>query len=327
MQYIVLEQANKYHVLSNLSLWRASSRKSLNKYLLEEYGDLNDKQQEGLRALKTLLRKYGKPLTYPFFRQNFSFAYLDFEKIITQEEFNQLKELFDIIQPWWTKVWAKEEGKLLLWKDFFESSDTESISEKILKQLQTFFNSEGTGPKETYLLISNPSRCGGGANLGPSKVTLECGGMSSARKPQVNRVLGTLWHECSHLIGRNLVEKEVAQYLENSSLDFLKGTEFEKQRKKLGIRMRSIFVEAVMYSLFPTGYLGKKYLDQNPDEKYLKIFDQKTYNPPLLTKWGEYACHFLTPVVSEYLEADRALDQEFLSKVEGLLEKFTKGVF
>lgn len=324
MLYTILESANKFHVLSNLSGWHFSTRTSQNKYLLEKYGPLDSPQQEKIKELGILLQKHGRSLTYPFFQKDFSFTYPTFKDIFTQEEFIQLKDIFDYFEPWWQKVWAEERGRLEDWKEYFDKGSTKELEENILKDLEIFFGSRQTKVEEVVLLISNPGGIGGGANLQPGRLTLECSGMNSSREPQIKAVLGTLYHEVSHKLGREAIEKELAQHLKGTNLDFLQNTKFEEERSRLGIKMKNIFTEAVIYSLFPTGYLGNKYFQLKEEETYQKIFEQKTYNPPFLVKWGSYACHFLIPVVDRYFEEERGFDSEFLRTVAQVLNKFVE---
>jgi len=193
------------------------------------------------------------------------------------------------------------------------------------EDLKRFFNQKPQFRNiDVYLLISAVGS-GGGANLGPGRVTLECTALPA---DQVPRVLNVLYHETAHLVFEHGYYKNLlGQFLESIRSDFSERHAFFGS----GRGLRSAINEAVMSSLLPEGYLASKYFDRNVFHNAEKVLGTNFENVAKGKKcdfraYRLFVAAKLLPLVKDYIENKKPVDETYLQSVWKVFEDFSEKI-
>jgi hypothetical protein len=329
---------NFFHFLSNLAEWHFSCRRNYNEIWLEKTGPLNDEEKQALRQLAKLLIKYhfssgqkgpddpgpSQFLGIPFTIYSDKEVWKKVEEWVEPNELVALKSVFEIFTPRFEKLWKEEKPKLAEWKTTLNKELAKKKYDNLEKDLEAFFHQK---PKyshiDVYLLMGVAGTTGGGANIGPARVTLEPTGVST---DMVAEMLNVLYHETAHLT----LEHGHYQNLLEQFLQSLRGKFTEKHAFfHSGQGTRTVVNEAVMTSLLPEGYLAEKYFGGDIFEKVEKILGK---NFEKIRKGGRddfvayriFAAAKLYPVAKDYIENRKPVDEDYLQKVWEVFEDFSK---
>ena len=327
-RFYFTKTGNLFHFISNLSEWHFSCRERYNKIWLEETGPLNDKEKQALKRMGNLFLKYNFESNFlgiPFITNPDTVVWEKVKNWVDEEEFNELKETFSVFEPRFEKIWQSEEAKLAKWKNTLTKELTKQKYQDLEKDLETFFNQKPQFRNiDIYLLISAIGS-GGGASIGPGRVTLECTALPTTH---VLRILGVLYHETAHLVFeygyyKNLLE----QFLEPIKDKFSKRHAFFKSGRDLRVMIN----EATMSSLLPEGYLASKYFGRDVFHDAEKVLGTNFEN---IAKGKE--CDFrayrlfvaakLFPLVKNYIENKNPIDENYLQSVWKVFEEFSKKI-
>lgn len=323
LKFTFTQSSNKFHVLSSLTEWHFSARKELNNFLIEKYGALSQKQKGAIEGFKEILGDTAsgpKFIGSVFFEENFAFDYKKFEHLLSKQQFTELKSIFNILEPWWDRVWQGESKSLEAWKEELIKSDIKN--REVAEAARILFGKAPTDSQTVFLLLGTPKNIGGGVNVGKGKITLECSGKDPIN--DTNSVAGTLWHEIIHIF-ENSISERIDNYIKESPMKFLKGSRLMQVTG--GFRVQNYFREAIAYSLFPSGYLGQKYLNQQSmSPAYRVVFEKKISKAPLRWKWSVLATCKLAKKAEQYITEGKEVDDEFLGVIEKLLKEFTEFV-
>ena len=291
-------------------------------------GSLSNKEKQALRKIKSLLLKYSfgsKFLGIPFITNSDEIVWEKVKNWAGESEYDRLRKIFLVFEPRFEKIWQSEKAKLANWKNALTKELTEQKYQDLEKDLETFFNQKPQFRNiDVYLLIS-ATGSGGGANIGPERVTLECTALPTN---QIPRVLGGLYHEVTHLTFEY-------GYYQNLLRGFLALIEDGFSEKHAffgsGRGLRVIINEAVMSSLLPEGYLASKYLNRDVFHNAEKILGKNFEN---IAKDRE--CDFrsyrlfvaakLFPLVKDYIENKKPVDERYLQSVWEVFEEFSKKI-
>ena len=325
--------ANLFHFISNLTEWHFSCRKNYNKMWLEKTGPLKNGEKQALRKMRKLLGRYGfsrerredpsRFLGIPFI------VHSDWGKVeewVEPDEFLTLKDVFEVFEPRFEKIWMEEEPKLANWKTALVEELTKRKYDNLEKDLETFFNQK---PKfsniDVYLLMGVAKSSGGGANIGPGRVTLEPTGLSTDLAPEM---LNVLYREATHLV----FERE---YYQNLLKQFLKSTKDKFSEKHAFSNSergpRTIIKEAVTTSLLPEGYLANKYFGADIFKRVERVLGKNFEKVAKGEKddfgaWRLFAAAKLFPLVKDYIENKKPVDRVYLQKVWEVFEEFSEKV-
>jgi hypothetical protein len=305
---------------------------------LEKTGPLTDKEKQTLKQLAKLLIKYhfssgqkgpddpSKFLGIPFTIYSDDDVWEKVEEWVEPNEFLILKNVFKVFEPRFEEIWIEEKPKLENWKTALIKELAKKKYDDLERDLEAFFNQKPRYSQiDVYLLIGVAGTSGGGANVGPARVTLEPTGLST---DMVSEMLNVLYHETAHLT----LEHE---YYQNLLEDFLKSSRGNFSEKhaffKSGRDLRTIINEAVMTSLLPEGYLANKYFGNNIFKRVEKVLGKSFEN---FTKdkredfrvYRLFAAAELFPVARDYIENKKPVDGDYLQKVWEVFEGFSRRV-
>jgi len=319
---------NLFHFISNLTEWHFSCRKKYNKIWLEETGPLSNKEKQALRKIKGLLLKYNfesKFLGIPFITSPDESVWRKVKNWVEKDEYNDLQKVFSIFELRFERIWQNEETKLANWKNTLSKELIEQKYQDLEEDLKRFFNQKPQFRNiDVYLLISAVGS-GGGANLGPGRVTLECTALPA---DQVPRVLNVLYHETAHLVFEHGYYKNLlGQFLESIRSDFSERHAFFGS----GRGLRSAINEAVMSSLLPEGYLASKYFDRNVFHNAEKVLGTNFENVAKGKKcdfraYRLFVAAKLLPLVKDYIENKKPVDETYLQSVWKVFEDFSEKI-
>ncbi|MEI7690608.1 MAG: hypothetical protein WCI63_03215 [bacterium] len=260
VSFYISKIANHFFFVQNLSEWHFSCRKSYNKEWLEITGPLKENEIEALASLRRLLSKYSfKPLKQAPSLNIFEY-FIRFEELKTnntifdEKEYEIYFSAMDIFRHRFEQIWGEDSVKLekirgLLEKEFSKEKENVLNDLKILFKSKVKVNDDYT----VYLFISTgPYGGGGGANIGPRKVSLEC---SSTKKEFINHKLAILWHEITHKILKSYIDEYKKEFIKNNKSiklkDVIKKSDFDYLSELLTY---SLFTDAsaLTEKYFPT---------------------------------------------------------------------------
>jgi len=327
---------NLFHFLSNLTEWHFSCRKNYNKIWLKKTVPLNDKEKQALKQLTKLLLKYhfssgqkgpddpSKFLGIPFTIYSDEEVWEKVGEWVEPNELETLKNVFEIFEPRFEKLWVEEKPKLTEWRTILVKELAEKKYDDLEKDLETFFNQKPRYSQvDVYLSMGAAGTSGGGANVGPARVTLEPTGLST---DMVSEMLNVLYHETAHLTLEH-------GYYQNLLEEFLKsvGDGFSEKHAffKSGRGLRTIVNEAVTTSLLPEGYLAGKYFGCDISRRVEKVLG-KNFEKITRDKRENFMiyCLFaaakLLPLARDYIENKKPVDRDYLQKVWEVFEDFSE---
>lgn len=319
---------NQFFFISNLTEWHFSCREGYNKIWLKQTGSLSGEEIQILKKMKKLLLKYSfgsKFLGIPFIAAPDTVVWKEVEKWVSEIEYNDLKKIFSTLKPRFERIWQNEKMKLAGWKNTLTKELAEQKYQNLEKNIEAFFSQKPQFHNiDVYLLIS-ATGSGGGANIGPRRVTVECTALPAG---QIQQVLGMLYHEVIHLAFEY-------GYYQNLLRRFLGSIENKFSEKHaffgIGRGLGVIINEAVVSSLLPEGYLASKYFDRDVLRNAEKILGKNFENVTKDRKcdFGAYRLFVaakLLPIVKDYIENKRPVDKEYLYLAWKVFEEFSKKI-
>lgn len=315
---------NFFHFLSNLTEWHFSCRKNYNQIWLEKTGALDDKEKQALKQLAKLLIKYhfssgqkgpedpSKFLGIPFTISSDRDAWKKVEGWVEPEEFSTLKNIFEVFEPRFEKIWVEEKPKLASWKTTLIEELAQKKYDDLEKDLEAFFDQKPKYSSIDVYLLMNPANLGGGANIGPGRVTLECTALPAEA---VSEVLNVLYHETTHLVFEyGYYQNLLGRFLQSIKEEYSKKHAFFKS----GRGLRVIINEAAMSSLLPEGYLAHKYFGSDVFKKVAKGRGED------FGAYRLFASAKLFPLAKDYVENKKPVDRDYLQKVWEVFEEFSE---
>ena len=287
---IVSKSANFYFFIQNLSEWHFSNRKDYNVLWREELGQFSPEEEVAIKRLKDVHLRYpfGKLYLgrYFFLDEN---PWVALEQEISQEDFNELRNIFSLLENKFNLFWEKELPLLLEWyKELTSKINDASLTEPLVNLLKIIFS---TPPSESdiriSLLPSSPIHTGGGANIDKKNISLE---ISRYPLEEANHAMSLIWHETIHLCFQK-------QYF----LPLVEA-QFPNDRQK-----SDLVNEVAIRSLFPRGILGIRLFKNKPGNRLMNMTDpQQTTEILNLTK--------------EYIDNKKIFDSEYIKRMTEILK-------
>jgi|GEM_PF-2035515 len=225
ISFNISKSANQFFFIQNLAEWHFSCRASFNKEWLEQTGSLSDKEGKALNVLKKLLVKYdfskikndSSINIYEYFTR---YDELKDKRILGETEIKTYLSAMDVFEGRFEKIWKADLVKLEIVKEILKKA-FEKEKKAVLKDLKIIFKDKINDNQdfEVYLLLSaGPSGGGGGANIGPGRVTLEC---SSLEERLVNHKIAVLWHEITHKLIKTYIEDYGKEFIKQNKIKAL----------------------------------------------------------------------------------------------------------
>lgn len=313
-----------YHMVESLSGFHHSYRDYANEYWLKQTGPLTPSEQESLEKFRKVVANY------PFGHEKYLGKFLEtkpkskalkkLKENIKSEEYEIIKEVLEFFEPRFEKIWQEQAKSLNAWKALLERNIAKHKKE-ILDEISSFLPTKPILKDiNVYLLISGgPESCiGGGANLGPQRITLEVGIIS---KRHLNRVLTVFWHEIFHAIAGTSFTNDILSYLSG----YLKKNPLPKKVLNIepGKDPLGILNEGVT-KVFET-HISDKYYDyelrKRAQENMISLKKRRrklaSMNYFLILNDG-------LDLLRSYLEDSRKLDKKFLDALVKLHENFAE---
>jgi len=330
----VSKLANQFFFISNLSEWHFSCDVKYNEKWVE-MTDLLDKQEEtALKNFCKIIQKYGfqhdknwksKYIGQYFYLHSEKQAWEELKKAVTENESNDLKEIFEIFNSRFEKIW-----KLKDQDNRIETLD-QSLKDKNYKSLlddteKIFGNSKNN--KVDIIILFSPLGCdetgSGSANIGSGHITFKVPELK-VDTWQMDYTIGVLAHEIAHMLFRK-------NKGENLILDVIKKLKLPLEIENVSMKSTvSIMNETITESFVPFGYLGQKYsktniaplLLDNLDKGQIAVNDfkkGKQIDHRCYRQLSKYLVWQLYPLAIQYGRNKKPIDKYFVEQV-GLLIK------
>ncbi|MEW5908156.1 MAG: hypothetical protein AB1643_03225 [Patescibacteria group bacterium] len=317
---------NQFFFISNLSEWHFSCRPDYNEIWIKRTGDLTRKEKQSLQDFKNIMTKYG--FTYrnkkSVYIGNIFYKYPEesiWEKLrwlVTKKELEKIKEIFNIFNPRFNKIWRsyKPFGARI---KIFENVLYEKRNVNLFKALEIMLGNKKKIKCINIFIIFSPhdfdATAAGGANIGDDSITLELPNFKSKNESDLEYSVGVLAHEVGHILFRNgdyhtLIKKIIRK----------------KKIKDISnlyprCSVLEIVEELIIELLVPIGVLAQKFYKFKPiqylfldldslGEYYLNL--KKGSKIPL-RKYRKYLIWQLYPLTTHYLYKNKKIDKNFLS--------------
>lgn len=314
IQPVVSYWANLFFFVSNLSGWHYSTRKQYNSYWISKTGELTVAEREALLSLSNLFKKYPFGSKYwglVFLKEDNKNVWKKAKNFFIPEDYLKFRELVGIFEKRFKSLWRDDSIFLSKWAGKLLEVEERICPMGLISDLDLLFGRSYAGKTisiRVVLLISYPNKFpNGGGNLGRRSISLE---ISRTPFEYLRPVVLVMWHEFLHILwGMGEFRVLLRRFLENVKGD-------EPFRDFFGRSVREVLNEVVISSIFPCGYLANKYFNF-PQMEYFASILRKNYNEE--ENWRDFLAYVLSPLVKEYLEERKAIDEEFLRIVYKLL--------
>lgn len=291
-EFKINKWANFYFFVQNLSEWHFSCRHSYNEFWRKKLRKFSKKEKQNLKIFTELHNKY--PFGTDFFGQVFFIKkepFVALKKELPVKNFRLLKEVFNIFNSHFEKIYKEDLPLLKIWKAKLEKNANRPLLIKRLnKNLASLYCAKLIKEKKVikvYLLLSGPNLSSGGANMDNESITLE---LSRYPLEAVNQIIGVIWHELIHL------------HFENKNFMPLINKIYNNDQEKV-----NLIKEAVASSLLPNGVLGINLLGIKSKLLNLNSKISQEYKKPLLE-------------LSEiYFKKNKFFDDKYIRKISSIL--------
>jgi hypothetical protein len=311
-----------YHMLESLSEFHHSYRDEAKKYWLKKTGPLLNDEKVALSEFKTVLEKY------PFGHQKYLGKFLEtkskykalkkLRENVSENDYRIIINTLKIFKPRFEKIWQAQKQSLGTWKKLL-AKKVNCHNIEIVTEIGNFLPTKpNLNDIKVFLLISGGENdgIGGGANLGPDRITLEVGIISKTHK---NRVLTVFWHEVFHSIAGTSFKNDILSYLS----EYIKKNPLPEKILNIepGRNSLNIMNEGAT-KIFET-HISDKYYDYDLKKR------AKENLKSLKTKRRKFISlnYFLIlnnglGLLREYLNSDRRLDEKFLDNLVNIYEDY-----
>jgi hypothetical protein len=292
---IVKKWAVFYFFIQNLSEWHFSCMKEYNIVWRQELGPLTEEQENLLKQFNKIHQEY--PFGKNYLGRYFYFNDRPLEilcKNILSKNFEVISETFSVFENKFNAFYEKELPLLESWRNLLEEKlNNASQNESITKTLKILYDSQNSENEvNVFLLPSTGNTTSGSGNIGDTKsITI-----AISRQPleNYNRTIAIFWHETIH----RFFEKEhffpLVQQIFMPDQDAV-----------------NLIKEATVSSLFPNGWLGKKFFGISNNSLNKKL--PESYNKSVLE------------LTKRYMEQNKALDKEYIDNMYSIISDL-KGI-
>ncbi len=281
-RFKVERSANFYFFVQNLSEWEPWARLEANEFWRTSLAIPED-VIANLKDFASIHRMYQRPEN---FLGRWFFGYKDpwkqLRRSLRPKEFEIVRNAFSACEPFFNRLWIKEEKSLRKWQFILTKRAAElRLAKKIIPTLASLYGVRFTSRTVTsHLLLSAPNYLSGtSGRSGDASIIME---ISRFPKDKPAAVLGLLWHETIHC----LFDRQFKRLASKTT------------RKADGMRIHEIAAG----SLFPRGPLGQRALGTNPpNNRYFRDAPGMQEN--------------LFGLMQTYIDQERALDRQYVKEV------------
>ncbi|MBU1110453.1 hypothetical protein KKB83_02460 [Patescibacteria group bacterium] len=303
----VSREANFFHLLSLMTQWTPFFKEE-GKYWAKSVGPLSSIQGRTLEKLGTLLKKcdFGRNyLGQYFFNPQIESPWFSLKENFTPEEFQTVKESFDLFNPALNDIWERKKPYFTEWQKVLGDELKESVYEGIIDKLSQFFGQKlKPHGVYVYLLLSAGLDDLAGTDLSDcipngQKVISITGTYPNPTQKNGTDLITVLLHEVLHAEFQNSVEKLAADYLESIDSKSSQYQNLQKHARQENLEIEGLIAEILFQHLLPDGYIAQKHFGYQP-------------TPGDYSDWRRQVITEGTVFVGHALESGKALNQDFL---------------
>lgn len=310
--------SNYFFFLSNLSEWHFSCRKNYNIIWEKLTPSLVEKTKK-LTLFGNILKKYEKwdgNANFPV-----SARATDLKSItegMSVKEKKIIEQTFLLFKTEFEKIWKKALPRLKIFLKSFKTKKYQKLIKRGGKMLEVYFG-RPTGKKLDIYLLMAPAgeRGGGGANIGPNKISVEIGNISDAG---IRWISGIILHEASHASYQNKFNDLVRKFTKSISL-----REYKKYKI---LKIFNGNFEIAMKELITSSIVGDGIINEIvfgfPSQKHLKedieLLDWNECSHSSLLR--KSASIYLRSINKKYLKNKKQIDIDYLKYTLVFLKKF-----
>jgi len=321
----ISKTANFFFFVANLSEWHFSCRKEYNRLWKDTLPPFSGKERRALRAFGKILKRYErteKGINAPLFTLAILKGNLRaIAKNIKKSDAHTLVSTLQLFRPRFQKLWREAYPRLKKFSKLIAQPEQKRLIHRATKLIEIYFGKPKCGKIEAFLLFAPPSELGGGgANIGPRRVTMEVGSLASFGDLRaIDWASRTLLHEVTHIC----FQEEFKTLLR----DFVRSLPPRSWRKFKIVRFFGN-LEIPLKELITSSIIGEGLIDELvfkfPSIERLKKDITRldwTYRSPssLLRKSASLA---LRPLNKHYLAEKRKIDLRYLQHAWKFLKKF-----
>lgn len=324
-KFNISKLSNQFFFISNLSEWHFSCRKEYNKNWRAGLPAFTSEQEETLKLFSEALKKYEKykrGINFPIFEKTISGGNIkSVTRGMSDKRRTTVENTFVLFKDYFEQLWQEA---ILRLKDFtisVEGVESKTEIKNALEIIEAYFGKPIGGKNkiivEVYLLMAPKGRWGGGgANIGPNRVTLEIGDMSDTGNNWISRIL---LHEVTHLCYQKRFKKLMSNFIKTLSV---------KSYKTFATVIFFENLDTVLKELITSSIIGEGIVDslifKIPIKERLKLditkldWSQRSLSS-LVRKSASLALFGLN---EEYLKDKKPIDMNYIRQAFEFLQKF-----
>lgn len=336
-KFIISKWANFYFFIQNLSEWHFSCRPIYNQEWLKQTGPLIEKEKTALNNFREIIKNYGfsykkggksKYLGQIFFLNSEKKIWKKLKKFVSSSEFKKLREIFEIFEPRFNKIWDRYSNNLRR-VEIFKKRLQRKNWKKLWKDLEIVLGGKKKIRKINIIVILAPlghqETASGSANIGTKHITLELPDLKE-NTWQLDYSIGILAHEIGHILFRmNGGEKMIEKMMKQSKLP--------GKIKHFNFSVSGAIRELIIESFVPKGCLGQIYSDYKLAPMLLANLDKglesarKFKNKEVISYYNQLNIYLLWqiyPLALSYFKNKKPIDKYFILEIGKLIKSLKK---
>lgn len=315
---------NQFFFISNLSEWHFSCKRKYNQDWLKTTGPLTRGEKKGLMKFTKILKKYGFKkergenvyLGIPFTTSPQKTVWQKVKNWVNRKEYSEIKNIFEIFQGRFNKIWEESKIKLKKTAPAFEKNLNSKKNRLLFQNLANLYQANFPLNKKVNVYLfsgSENASPSGMAEFGENGVSITI----TNPKNLTESLLITL-HEMVHFLFEENLRKKIRKLLPSFKIHS------HPLIKTFGKTV--IISELVLDTFLPGGYLAQKYykidvLRRNREnlnffkkrEEILRLYALRNFVVLDLYKLAKY-----------YVENKKPIDEFYIHSTVKAMNKFLK---
>ncbi|MGE5579056.1 MAG: hypothetical protein ACM3WU_03340 [Bacillota bacterium] len=295
--------ACQFFFVNNMSGWHFACFPHYNEAWIQETGPLTKEETEALEAFADIAREYGYGpdwLGRPFVAApSEEQALTDTEQLIGAAYAETLKDVLEVMEPRFARIWAADEPRLIALSHRIEAPLQSEGMARAVAVAERLYGTQ-LSDLEVLLVLSRGRRSiSGGANEGPGRIIL-----AALEADDTQSIIEIVLHESIHLLESVGFQEMYRRISRAHGLEDIKGYKFWDAHH--------LVREAILGALVPGGVLapllGGTIRDFASEAKQQRAAGRTTY-ADLTALAGYYV-----PLLQEYIDAGRRIDAELAER-------------
>lgn len=318
---------NHFFFISNLTEWHFSCKKKYNQEWLKKTGPLIPEEKKALMKFARILKKYGFKkkknknlyLGIPFISSSQKTGWQRVKNWVNKKEYLEIKNIFEIFQKRFNKIWEEDKEKLRETAPVFEAKLNSKRNRSLLQTLANLYQTNLPLNKRVNIyLLSGPRNASptGMAEFGGRGISI-----TITDPKYLTQSLLIILHETVHFLFEKDFRKKIRKLL-----PYLK---IHPHPLIKTYSKTTIVSELILDTFLPSGYLAQIYykIDVLKRNRENLIFFKQKRGALKFYALRNFVVLDLYKLTKNYVESKKPLDEFYIRSAVKAINKFFKKVY